>query len=95
MGAPDLVTFLPSEDRHMGAVMSPVCLIIEAAHAAGAGAVKLQTYTPDTMTIDCDRSEFRISGGLWDGHTLTAWVSALAAGGLAYRSGHQEWPCLR
>lgn len=44
--------------------------IIEAAKEAGADAVKLQTYTPDTITLHCDTDEFRIVGGLWHGRTL-------------------------
>jgi len=45
--------------------------IIHAARKAGADAVKLQTYTPDTMTIRGDSDLLRINGGtLWDGRTL-------------------------
>ena len=44
--------------------------IIEEAKKAGADAIKLQTYRPDTITLDCDSEDFRIHGGLWDGRTL-------------------------
>lgn len=48
--------------------------IIKTAKEIGADAVKLQTYTADTMTIDCDRPEFKISNpkSLWYGETLYA-----------------------
>ena len=44
--------------------------LIDAAKAAGADAVKLQTYTPDTITIDHDGPEFLLSSGLWAGRRL-------------------------
>lgn len=45
--------------------------IIKAAKWAGADAIKLQTYTPDTITIDCDNEYFQIKQGtIWDGTTL-------------------------
>ena len=45
--------------------------IIKAAKEAGADAIKLQTYTPDTITIDCDNEYFRIDKGtIWEGKNL-------------------------
>jgi len=44
--------------------------LIRAAKEVGADAVKLQTYTPDTMTIDCDKEYFRIKGTIWEGKNL-------------------------
>ena len=55
--------------NHNGSIETALNLINQA-RIAGASAVKLQTYTPDTITLDVDSEEFRIQGGLWDGRTL-------------------------
>lgn len=44
--------------------------IIKMAKVSGADAVKVQTYTADTLTINCDKEDFCIRGGLWGGKTL-------------------------
>ena len=44
--------------------------LIKIAKKYGADAVKLQTYTPDTLTIKCNKPDFKIRGGLWNGKTL-------------------------
>lgn len=44
--------------------------IIHAAKEAGADCIKIQTYTQDTLTINCDNEYFRIEDGLWKGETL-------------------------
>ena len=55
--------------NHNGCLETAVQIIEEAAKA-GADAVKLQTYRPDTITLKSDSEHFKINGGLWDGRTL-------------------------
>jgi pseudaminic acid synthase len=55
--------------NHNGSLETAKRIITEA-RARGADAVKLQTYRPDTITLESDAEEFCIRGGLWDGKTL-------------------------
>lgn len=55
--------------NHNGSLETAFSLL-NVAKNSGASAVKLQTYTADTITLNCDSDEFRIKGGLWDGRTL-------------------------
>lgn len=55
--------------NHGGSIENTMALIA-AAKEAGASAVKLQTYTPDTITLNCERDEFFIRNGPWAGRTL-------------------------
>ncbi|MBV7298624.1 pseudaminic acid synthase [Enterovibrio paralichthyis] len=55
--------------------------IMEEAKRAGADAIKLQTYTHETITVDCDSEDFQIHGGLWDGQTLYE----------LYKGAHMPW----
>jgi pseudaminic acid synthase len=66
--------------NHNGRVETAKRLIDEA-KAAGADAVKLQTYKPETITLDGASDDFRIHGGLWDGRTLFD----------LYREAHLPW----
>jgi N-acetylneuraminate synthase len=54
-----------------GGSLDTATKILDEAKRAGADAVKVQTYTPDTLTIECDNEFFRIGKGtLWEGRTL-------------------------
>ena len=44
--------------------------IVRGAAKSGADCLKIQTYTADSITIDCDTEDFLIHGGLWDGYKL-------------------------
>lgn len=55
--------------NHGGTIENALEIVRRSAEA-GADCVKIQTYTADSLTIDCDNDYFRIKGGLWDGYRL-------------------------
>ena len=55
--------------------------IMELAKEAGASAIKLQSYTHETITMECNKEEFMIRGGLWDGESLYS----------LYKKAHMPW----
>ena len=64
-----LYTIAEMSANHSGKLEHALA-IVHAARDAGADCLKIQTYTADTLTIDCNNEYFRIQGGLWNGRTL-------------------------
>lgn len=65
----DIYIIAEMSANHGGTLENALEIVRQAADA-GADCVKIQTYTADTMTIDCDNKYFHIHGGLWDGYKL-------------------------
>jgi pseudaminic acid synthase len=80
--APDYPPYVIAElsANHNGKIETAFKLI-DQAKLAGADAVKLQTYKPDTITLNCSTEDFQIKGGLWNGRTLYD----------LYKEAHMPW----
>lgn len=65
----DVYVIAEMSANHAGKLENALEIVRQSAKA-GSDCVKIQTYTADTMTIDCDQECFQIHGGLWDGYKL-------------------------
>lgn len=62
--------FIAEMSANHGNDLDVALRIVDAAADTGADCLKVQTYTADSLTLDCDKEWFRINGGLWDGRKL-------------------------
>jgi pseudaminic acid synthase len=70
IGAGQPVYFVAEMSANHNRDLEQAIRIVDAAKDAGANAIKLQMYTPDTLTIDCGSPHFQIQGTPWSGQTL-------------------------
>ncbi len=66
----DDIYFIAEMSANHGGKLENALEIVCQAKEAGADCLKVQTYDADTMTLNCDREDFQITGGLWDGYNL-------------------------
>lgn len=64
------IYFIAEMSANHGGSLENALEIVRQVAQTGADCLKIQTYTADSLTIDCDNEYFQISGGLWDGYKL-------------------------